>query len=270
MRLAVLGDPVEHSLSPAIHQAAFQAEGIAGSYTARRVDAAGLEQAFDEIRRGDLDGANVTMPHKHLAAELCDVLAPEAARTGAVNTLVRVGSSIVGHNTDVAGVTTAWWWASLPTDGPVLVLGAGGAAAAALVALEQRALTLSARSQRRAAALLELIGVAAGVVAWGEAVHGAVVVNATPVGMHGEPADAEVVAGASGWFEMAYGSGSTPAVAACRDRGLPVSEGPDMLLAQALEAFRLWTGRSPDAATLRAAMMAAASHRRENAKPAHA
>jgi shikimate dehydrogenase len=261
---------VEHSLSPAIHQAAFQAEGIAGSYTARRVDAAGLEQAFDEIRRGDLDGANVTMPHKHLAGELCDVLAPEAARTAAVNTLVRVGSSIVGHNTDVAGVTAAWRWASLPTSDPVLVLGAGGAAAAALVALEQRILTVSARSEARAAALLERIGVAGDVVAWGVAIPGAVVVNATPVGMHGEPADAEVVAGASGWFEMAYGSGPTPAVAACRDRGVPVSEGPDMLLAQALESFRLWTGRTGDAATLRAAMMAAASDGPENAKPAHA
>jgi shikimate dehydrogenase len=270
MRLAVLGDPVEHSLSPAIHQAAFQAEGIAGSYTARRVDAAGLEQAFDEIRRGDLDGANVTMPHKHLAGELCDVLAPEAARTAAVNTLVRVGSSIVGHNTDVAGVTAAWRWASLPTSGPVLVLGAGGAAAAALVALEQRILTVSARSEVRAAALLDRIGVTGDVVAWGVAIPGAVVVNATPVGMHGEPADAEVVAGASGWFEMAYGSGPTPAVAACRDRGVPVSEGPDMLLAQALESFRLWTGRTGDAATLRAAMMAAASDGPENAKPAHA
>ena len=256
MRLAVLGKPVSHSLSPVIQTAALRTAGLPGTFVAREVDQAGLEQAFTDLRSGELDGANVTMPHKQLAAALCDEVTPIAHRASAVNTLVRVGGVIVGHNTDVAGIREAWDRARLPLVGPVLILGNGGAAAAALLALEGRELFVSSRRPGVAAQLAAGVDVPAREAGWGNGVPGAVVVNATPLGMHGEALPEHVGSGASGLFDMAYGAGSTAAVRAFREQGLPVAEGTDMLIAQAAESFRLWTGRVADVSAMRKALHA--------------
>lgn len=254
MRLAVLGDPVAHSLSPALHGAALRELGIPGEYVAIRVDEDGLGRAVDDLRHGRLDGANVTMPHKALAANLCDERSEAARRTGAVNTLTRLGTSVVGHNTDVDGVRHAWNWGGLPTGTPVLVLGAGGAAAAALVASGPADLHLASRDPVRAAALVEGVAAAASVIHWGEAVAGAVVVNATPVGMRGEQLPEGVLASACGLLDMAYGPAPTPAITEAIERGLPHADGQMMLLGQAVESFRLWTGREAPVEAMRRAM----------------
>ena len=253
MRLVVLGDPVAHSLSPAMHAAAFTSVGLRGTYTARRVDAAEMAVAVAEIRHGDLDGANVTMPHKQLAAQLADRRSASAERAAAVNTLVRVGGAVVGHNTDVAGIRYAATIAGLP-DGPVLILGAGGAAAAALLAFEGRILHVSARRADAAHAAVQRSGVAAEVVPWGEGVPGALLVNATSIGMNGELLPIASLTSHAGLLDMPYAGGDTPAVTAMERAGLPVAKGPDMLLGQAIAAFRLWTGREPDAVAMRRAM----------------
>ncbi len=245
MRLAVLGEPVAHSLSPALHTAALAAAGIPGEYVARTVDAHGLAGAVDELRHGELDGANVTMPHKHLAAELCDDLAATARRVAAVNTMVRVAGRVIGHNTDIAGVLHAWTWAELPRDAPVLILGAGGAAAAAAIALQAGPVTLSTRRLEASEQLMERLRIDAGIVPFGHAVPGAVVVNATPLGMRGERLPPAVLEQAVGVFDMAYGPDVTPAIEHCRQRGLAHAEGTSMLLGQAVESFRLWVGRAP-------------------------
>jgi len=246
VRLVLLGDPVEHSRSPAIHTAALAAVGIPGSYTARRVDAAGVRRACDEMRRGELDGANVTMPHKRVAAAAADRLSPEASRAGSVNTLVPDDGRVIGHTTDVDGVRIAWGWAGLPEDSPVLVLGAGGAAAAAMVALEGHEVLVSGRRPGAGPAVAAALGVACREVPWGEVVDGAVVVNATPLGMAGESLPAGLVAAAAGVFDMAYGPAATPAVVEGRRLGLPVADGASMLVAQAARSFELWTGvRAP-------------------------
>ncbi len=253
MKLAVLGDPVAHSLSPVLHRAALDAYGIPGEYRALRVDAAGMAQAVDAIRRGELDGANVTMPHKALALTLADDAAEVARRAGAVNTLVRVTGRVIGHNTDTVGVQTAWRWGGLPDDGPVIVLGAGGAAAAAVLALEGRDLAVAARRPEAARDLLARLGVTGRVADLGAPARGAVVVNATPIGMQGEELPDAILQEASGLFDMAYGATATPAVQWARREGIPVVAGPDMLLAQAMASFRLWMGRpAPEAAMRRA------------------
>jgi shikimate dehydrogenase len=240
--LAVLGDPVEHSLSPLLHSAAFAATGLIGSYVKRCVDEAGMAQAIAEIKEGALDGANVTMPHKELAAGLSDRLAATAHRAGAVNTLVRVADEVVGHNTDVAGIQAAWRGAHLPEDGPILLLGAGGAAAAALLAVEGRPVSVAARRTDAARRLIDRTGVDAAVVPWGSVVAGAVLVNATPIGMDGSSLPGVVLDGAGGLFDMAYGATATPAIALMQQRGMPAADGRQMLLHQAAAAFELWTG----------------------------
>lgn len=261
MKFVVLGDPVDHSLSPVIHQAAFDALGIDASYTARKVDAAGLSQAVDEIRYGTLTGANVTMPHKELAFEKADHVSDTALRTGAVNTLLRRDGSVHGANTDVAGIVRVWDEAGLPLDRPVLVLGAGGAAAAAAVALADRELYLSARREGAASDLARRVRVDAASVPWGAGVPGAVVVNATPLGMHGEVIPSGALAAASGFFEMGYASGETPAMGAADAADLPMASGTEMLLAQAAASFRLWARREAPMAVMRTALEAEVARR---------
>lgn len=236
MRLCLLGDPVAHSRSPAIHAAALAAVGIAGSYEARRVDGAGLAAAIAELRAGSLDGANVTMPHKTPAHRACEALDDDAARAGAVNTLAVRDGRLQGWNTDVAGMRDLL--AALPS-APVLVLGAGGAAAAAIVAASG-SVRVSARSPQRTAALAGVTG--AEPHPWGEPWPGAVVVNATPLGMHGEDLPSGVLRGAAGLLDLAYGPQETPAVRRARADGLPCADGVEALVAQAAVSFTLWTG----------------------------
>ncbi len=242
MRLVLLGDPVDHSRSPAIQSAALEASGIEGTYVARRVDEAGMVVAVDEIRYGRLDGANVTMPHKQLAFELADRVAGAALRSGAVNTLVRDEGEVWGHNTDIDGIQAVWATAGFSDDAPVLILGTGGTAAGAVVAVAERTVAISGRRAEAATDLLARVRVDGTVVPWGGGVEGAVVINATPLGMKGESISGEVLAGACGFFDLTYGPDESPSVLRARGLGIPVADGRDMLLAQAAAAFEIWTG----------------------------
>lgn len=254
MKLLLLGDPVEHSRSPAIHTAALAAAGIEGTYEARRVDRAGMASAVDEIRYGGLDGANVTMPHKEAAFALADRVSEAALRAGAVNTLTHREGMAEGENTDIAGLIRVWGEAGFSTSPPVLILGSGGAAAGAMVALAEHRILVSARSPDRAAGLLERTRTDGEVVEWGSAVQGAIVVNATPLGMEGELLPDGVVERADGLVDLSYGSQRTPAVVAAVALGLPYVDGPEILLAQAAASFELWTGMPAPLEAMRAAL----------------
>lgn len=253
MRLVLLGDPVAHSRSPAIQRAALAATGILGSYEARRVDEPGVYRACAEIRAGGLRGANVTMPHKRVAAAAADRLTPAAARCGAVNTLVGAGGEVLGHNTDVGGLVLAWERAGIPRGVPVLVLGGGGAAAAAIVALAGADLAVATRRPGAGEALAAALGVPATGIPWGHPRPGAVVVNATALGMHGEPLPPGVVEAAAGLVDLPYGPEPTPAVVAAQRGGLPSADGLDHLIAQAALCFELWTGVPAPVAAMEAA-----------------
>lgn len=253
MRLVVLGDPVDHSRSPAIHTAALEACGIDGTYTALRVDEAGMVSAVDEVRYGRLSGANVTMPHKQLAFELADRVTETALRSGAVNTLVRREGEVWGFNTDVDGIRVVWESVPLPTDRPVLILGAGGAAAGAVVAVADRAIVLSARRDEAAAELIERTRTRGSIVPWGTPLRGAVVVNATPIGMGAESLPPELISVASGFFDLTYGPGESPSVRYARHLGIPAADGKELLLAQAAASFEIWTGIPAPMDVMRAA-----------------
>lgn len=241
--LVLFGDPVAHSLSPVLQNAALETAGFQGAYRSVRVDQRGLERGCRDLRAGRLDGANVTMPHKALAARLVDERSTGAARAQSVNTIMVEDSKLIGHSTDIDGVRSVWGEASLPVDAPVLVLGAGGAAAAALIALEGRVLYLAARSRESAARLGRQVAPTARVIPWGKGVPGAVVVNATPIGMAGDALPVGILEESAGLLDMPYRTGVTPAVRDARRAGLPTASGIDLLVAQAGASFTLWTGR---------------------------
>lgn len=266
VRLAgVVGWPVGHSLSPALHGHWFGRHGVAGAYVALPVRPEDLALAFRALPRLGFSGWNVTVPHKEAAFRLVDARDAAARRTGAVNTvLVQPDGRLLGRNTDGAGflaslreVVPGW----RPGAGPAVLVGAGGGARAVAGALLEAGvpgLRVANRTGARAARLVaELAGVApatvpVGVVDWEEraaALAGAgLLVNATSLGMEGQPPldlpldalprDAVVA-------DLVYVPLETGLLARARARGNPAVDGLGMLLHQAARGFAHWGGVEP-------------------------
>ncbi len=267
----MIGDPVRHSLSPALHNAAFAHLGLDWTYVAFEVPAGGGAGAVAAMRALGIDGLSVTMPLKAEAAEACDELSPAAAMLGAVNCVRRSADRLIGENTDGAGFLR-----SLRTQAGVdpaglrtVVLGAGGAARAVIVALatEGAPVTVVNRSPDAAAravgvggAAAEATGAPAGLVTVGgpEAVRNAdVVVNATPLGMtEGDslPVDPALLQGVQIVADLIYRPERTPLLAAAAQAGAVTLNGVGMLLYQAAEQFRMWTGRDAPVRAMGAAV----------------
>ncbi len=173
-RAGVIGSPVGHSLSPAMHNAAFRASGFPGWYEAIDLPPEALPTFVATVRQPPWLGVNVTIPYKEQVAKLVDELAGEAARARAVNTIVRRGSQLVGYNTDSAGFLRALREDAgfEPRGCAAVILGAGGAARACVLALAQagaRHVTIINRSPERAARLVAELEVPGVMVASDEA-----------------------------------------------------------------------------------------------------
>lgn len=252
---ALLGDPVDHSLSPLIQNAAFRAAGVDGVYTALRCGPDDLQGLILGLSRAG-GGGNITLPHKERAATLVD--APNAAvrRTGACNTFWLEGDRVVGDNTDVDGFSRGLSnFLGRPPEGfRVLLLGAGGAARAALVGLLDDGVAevrLLNRSVERARAVSRRIGgervrVLSGPdEAWDEEFD--LVVNATRLGLHADdplPYDLERLGRVGAVMDLVYGPDDTPFVRRARAEGVPATDGREMLVQQGAAAFARWWDRA--------------------------
>ncbi len=272
--IVLLGDPVAHSVSPAMHNAAFQALGLPGRYEARRVPGESLADTMALLRGGDYRGANVTVPHKEGALPLMDRLGADAAAIGAVNTIVRDGARLRGENTDARGLLAALveTLGMVPYGLRILLLGAGGAARAAAAALLSQgpaSLTVynrdGARAERLAAMMRERYGgrVRAGghAAALVEGADADLIVNATSAGLDGVSlplADLRPRPGAA-LYDMVYRPSPTPLMRDLTARGARVADGLAMLVAQAAASFELWTGQPAPVAVMRAAARQALS-----------
>lgn len=270
-RAALIGDPVEHSLSPVMHNAAFRAMSIDATYELWPTSIAGLHARLESIHAENLLGINVTVPHKQAVMQFCDNVTENARRIGAVNTLViRSDGKITGENTDAYGFGHALNAATLG-DPPkrALILGAGGAARAVAVALIDSGVTwvtIANRTRKRAD---DLVGTLheAGVdridaIAWDELPDAVaavgLLVNATSIGWHGEeiPVSAEVIARIDPdgvVIDLTYRD--TALLRTLRGRRVKVVDGLSMLIHQGARAFELWTGVQPPVDVMTAAVL---------------
>lgn len=255
----LLGHPVGHSLSPIIQNAAFKHRGLAVTYEVRDIEPQDLPHAVDELRASDCLGANITVPHKEEVLRLLDEIEAEAARVGAVNTVVNRDGILAGHNTDLQGFSIALR-DLLHQDAAglkFLVLGAGGAARAVLAALlQERAayVYVANRCLERAEALCRAAR------GWGDtpclalslasactvAAECDVIVNATSIGLPQSvkdlPLDVDTLHRGQVLFDLVYGPGTTPMVLAATAKGLRATDGKAMLVQQAALSYELWTG----------------------------
>lgn len=260
--LAVLGHPVAHSVSPAMHNAAITAAGLDLVYVALDVPPASLPAALDGLVALGLRGANVTVPHKQAVMAACVDLTATARAVGAVNTLTVTDAGLVGDNTDVAGFLAGL--GDLVVDRAV-VLGAGGAARAVVAALADRGTTVTvlARDVARGQQLVADLGtpsVAVTALDRSDAVAAAVdvsdlVVNATPLGWHGErlPAPLHDLHPGQLAYDCNYASPPSPFLSDARRAGAATVDGLEMVVGQAAVALQGWTGAAPDVDTMRAA-----------------
>jgi shikimate dehydrogenase len=253
-RLVLLGHPVAHSLSPAMQNAALRSAGIPLTYEAMDVTPAKLATVAGLLRDACAAG-NITVPHKEAFAALCGSRTPVADRVGAANTFWTEDGELVGDNTDVGGFDAAVRrHFGIPHDNAtVLVLGAGGSAAAVLAAVERwdgARVRILARSLNRANALAARFARIATVFEHAEdsARDASFVVNATPVGLHGNeyPIDPAMISSKADVLDLTYRRGETPWVHACRARGLRAADGLAMLVEQGALAFERWFGAIPD------------------------
>lgn len=245
IRLALLGHPVSHSRSPAIHAAALAATGMVGDYRAIDADEARLGQAIQELRTGSLTGINVTMPLKAKAAEMADELTPLAARARSVNTLRSRDGLVEAHTTDAVAFEELLADARFGGDAPILVLGSGDTARAALAVVGSRETYVSSRSGDKVVALMAEYGFT-GSIPWGQGLAGAIVVNTTPLGMRGEHLPDAVEDALRGLIDLPYGDEATPAAVRAASSGTPVADGVEFLARQAGAAFTWWTGQDVD------------------------
>lgn len=244
---AVIGDPIRHSRSPAIHNAAYAATGLDWVLVALEVHGGRGYEAVRAAPALGLAGLSVTMPHKADAARACHTLAPDAATLGAVNTVVvHPDGTLRGASTDGEGWLRAVGEGGLDVAGRhVLVLGAGGAARAVVLALGRRGarVTVAARDPEAAAAAAALADGRAVPLGLADPAGVDVVVNATPLGMHGEEVPVRTPARGQWAVDLVYEPAETPFLRAAAAAGARTVGGLGMLVHQAALAFELMTGR---------------------------
>jgi shikimate dehydrogenase len=256
----VIGTPIRHSLSPALFTAAFAACDLDWTYLAFEVAEGDAVAAMAGVRALGLEGVSVTMPHKAAVLAGLDQVDEVATALGAVNCVVRRGSTLVGHNTDGAGFLD-----SLRLDEGIevqgarcLVLGAGGAGRAVAHALGRAgaaSITIANRDRGRAVAAADLAGVHGAVGSADQAGAADLVVNATSLGMGGDerlPLDPALLRGGQVVVDLVYHPADTPLLRAAEAAGARAVGGLGMLVHQAGHAFRHWTGQEPPLDAMRA------------------
>ena len=271
--VGLFGDPVEHSFSPRMQNAAIEAVGLDAVYVPFHVTAMQLCDAIAGLRAMALRGVNLTIPHKESACRLVDELDEQAALIGAINTIVNHDGRLKGYNTDSIALLKALKQ-GLGVDVAglrVLIVGAGGACRAALVALCQAQVAwigIANRTRERSLALIAELaphfpGTAFATYALNAVLASAIpepvdlLINASAVGLKGETFGFHVtdcVKSGGVVFDMIYGSEPTTLVSEAQSRGLAAIDGLGMLSAQGEAAFQLWFGFAPKAHVMRRAL----------------
>jgi shikimate dehydrogenase len=261
--LGIIGWPLGHTLSPALHNFVLQKLGVPMRYIPFPVEDAGkLDIVLRGLQAAGVAGVNVTIPHKVACFSLCDDLTPDARAAGAVNTIKLTGGRLLGHDTDIAGFGRVIAERRVVvTEKHVLLLGAGGAARAAAVFLSRAGAHVLVASRHRQKSDQMIASVTQAVpgdfhsIEWEErnaaVAKCQVIVNTTPIGMWPRVGDSPLDMSAKlgpgqTVYDVVYNPIKTRLVARAQEAGANVLDGLDMLIHQAFEALELWTDRRID------------------------
>lgn len=266
---AVIGDPIEHSMSPNIHNAAFRELGMESTYIAYRIQADQLEEGVESLKKTGIAGFNVTIPHKVSIMKMLDRTDQNCSLVGAANTVTIENGTLKGYNTDMDGFLAPIIRQGMQIrDSSVLLLGAGGAARAIVAGLAREGaarITVANRTMQRARDLCTFakrLGVEADAVQLGPGTDPAgykFIINSTSIGMGNRdtPMDTGRISPDSVAYDIVYTPVSTAFLEGAKRRGAATIFGYEMLLGQAAMAFEIWHKRKAPYNAMKKALLGA-------------
>jgi len=246
----VIGNPIDHSLSPKLHNHWFKENKIDAIYDKKKIDENDLKTIFSEFKEKKINGINVTVPFKKSVISYLDGLSPEADQTQSVNTIVLNNNNLVGHNTDIYGFAKAVKNLNFKIEGKkIFILGAGGVVPSIIFALNKMNVSkiiVSNRTKKKAEDLkllfnnLELLD-------WGETIDFDMIINATSLGLNKETFKLDFSKHGSNklFYDVIYNPAETSFLKEGKKLGNKTENGKLMFIYQAFEAFKLWHGIEP-------------------------
>jgi shikimate dehydrogenase len=251
-KFLVIGNPIDHSLSPTLHNYWIKNNGIEAIYEKRKLDESELEELIAQIKKEKIHGVNVTVPFKKTIIPFLDELSLEAEQTQSVNTLCFKESKIVGHNTDIVGFETSIEKSKYNAfNKEVLILGAGGVVPSIIFALNKMKVSkikVSNRTKEKAESLKENFKNIE-LIEWGEVPNFDIIINATSIGLIKEDnikLDFSLISGNKLFYDVIYNPSETNFLKIGNKLGNKTLNGKLMFIYQGLAAFNIWHGFKPD------------------------
>ena len=251
-KFLVIGNPIEHSLSPTLHNYWIKNNGIDAIYEKQKLDESELEQIIEDIKKEKINGVNVTVPFKKTIIPFLDELSVEAEKTQSVNTLYLKNKKVVGHNTDIIGFETSIEKTKYNlVNKKVLILGAGGVVPSIIFALNKMKVSkiiISNRTKEKAQNLkknfknIELIE-------WGEVPNFDMIINATSIGLKEDDnikLNFSSISGNKFFYDVIYNPSETNFLKIGKKLGNKTLNGKLMFIYQGLASFNIWHGLKPD------------------------
>ncbi len=246
----VIGNPIDHSLSPKLHNYWLKENNIDAIYDKKKIDEKDLLNTILEVKEKKAEGINVTVPFKKLVIPYLDKLSQEAEQTQSVNTITFDNGDLVGHNTDISGFDTAIKKLNFKMKGKkVLILGAGGVVPSIIFALKNmdvQEIIISNRTREKAENLKDLFDNIK-IIEWGDLTDFHMVINATSLGLNNETIDLDFSSLGHDklFYDVIYNPQETRFLKMGKQLGYKTENGKTMFVYQALEAFKLWHNIEP-------------------------
>ena len=246
----VIGNPIDHSLSPKLHNHWLTKNNIKAVYDRKKIKEEDLQSIISQVKEKKINGINVTVPFKKTVIPYLDQLSPEAEQTQSVNTIILSNDNLVGHNTDIAGFTRAIEKLNFNIQGKkIFILGAGGVVPSIIFALKKMNVSqiiVSNRTKKKAEDLksqfnnLEILD-------WGDITDFDVIINATSLGLNEETINLDFPKSINNklFYDVIYNPAETNFLKEAKKLGNKTENGKLMFVYQAYEAFKLWHGIDP-------------------------
>jgi len=246
----VIGNPIDHSLSPKLHNYWLKENNIDAIYDKKKIEEKDLQSTILEVKEKKTEGINVTVPFKKSVIPYLDKLSPEAEQTQSVNTIILTDDILVGHNTDISGFTKAIKDLNFNIEGKkILILGAGGVVPSIIFALKNmnaQEIIISNRTREKAENLKVLFNNLK-ILEWGDLTDFHMVINATSLGLNNETINLDFPSLGHDklFYDVIYNPQETRFLKMGKQLGYKTENGKTMFVYQALEAFKLWHNTEP-------------------------
>ena len=248
----VIGNPIEHSLSPKLHNYWFEKNNINANYDRRKIDKSEIQDIINEIKNNKLDGINVTVPFKSDVIPFLDTLSEESQITQSVNTIYKQDKKLIGHNTDIKGFELSLKETGFDLENKtIFILGAGGVVPSIIYALEKLGVSkimVSNRTKQKTENLKNFFS-NINIVDWGDQPNFDIIINATSLGLNKEDnigLNFKNINKEKLFYDVIYNPKETNFLKTGKSLGCSVSNGKMMFIYQAFEAFRLWHNVKPE------------------------